>query len=428
MIFSRAPGPLTKNPKLFEVTLSKKVLVLNSGSSSLKFKLFSLDHLHVVAKGVVEEIGSPSANIKFQGCHDHALQRHDIEIEDHLQALKAMSDLLTKCGLITNLSQLHGIGHRVVHGGESFTSPVSIDQEVLKKIEELIPLAPLHNPANILGIKIALDHAPDVPQVAVFDTAFHHTMPAHAHLYALPRHLYEELGIRRYGFHGTSYSYVTRKAAKYIRKPYSEFSCICLHLGNGASIVAVKNGKCLDTSMGLTPLEGLVMGTRCGDIDPAIILFMARNLGMSIDDIDHLLNRQSGLRGICGDRDMRTIEKRAARGDTDAQLALDIFCYRARKYIGAYLSITGQPDCIIFTGGIGENSSLVRQNICQDLKWLGLELDPLINDSLDKMEKGRPAEISTKSSKIKILVIPTDEELEIARQTIKVIGNEKGQG
>ncbi len=395
------------------------VLVLNCGSSSLKFKLFSGHHLKVVAKGIVEEIGRSKSAVKFYKPDGSLIQQDSTEIRNHLEAIKVVSSLLSFWEIVPDLSQLSGIGHRVVHGGEFFTGPVLVDKKVIEQIKTLIPLAPLHNPANLTGIQVALEHAPQVPQVAVFDTAFHQTIPESSYLYAIPTRLYEKHGVRRYGFHGTSYSYVTKRAAKYLKKNYKCFSCICLHLGNGASAAAVKNGKSMDTSMGLTPLEGLVMGTRSGDIDPAIIPFIARNLGLSIDEIDSLLNKQSGLLGLCGESDMRTIEQRVETGDDQALLAIDIFCHRARKYVGAYMALTGRPDCIIFTGGIGENSSFVRQKICQDLDWLGIHLDQSINHKTKGLSN--PATISSKHSTIKVLVVPTNEELEIARQTLAVL-------
>ena len=402
------------------------ILVLNSGSSSLKFKLFSGHQLRVLAKGIVEEIGSNKSAVKFYRPDGSLIQKDSTKIQNHLEAIKVVSLLLSSWGMVPELSKLYGIGHRVVHGGEFFTGPVLINKKVIEQIKTLIPLAPLHNPANLTGIQVALEHAPQVPQVAVFDTAFHQTIPEYSYMYAIPRQLYETHGVRRYGFHGTSYSYITKRAARYLKKDYECFSCVCLHLGNGASAAAIKNGKCIDTSMGLTPLEGLVMGTRSGDIDPAIIPFIARNLDLSLDEIDNLLNKKSGLLGLCGESDMRTIEQKAAAGDSKALLAIDIFCHRAKKYVGAYMALTGRPDCLIFTGGIGENSSLVREKICQDLDWLGVHLEQSINHKTKGL--GTPSMISSKQSAIKVLVVPTNEELEIARQTLTVLGHASLEG
>ncbi|NPA95237.1 MAG: acetate kinase [Thermodesulfobacteria bacterium] len=397
-----------------------KVLVLNSGSSSLKFKIFSQKDLHVLSHGLIEEIGTGHGSYHLVDPSGQLIEGK-ANIPDHKAALDLMSALLKKHTGLDQLDHLYGIGHRVVHGGESFKKAVLIDEDVLETIKKLIPLAPLHNPANLLGIKIALEHAPNVPQVAVFDTAFHQGMPPHSYLYAIPKDIYEQHGIRRYGFHGTSYSYVTRQAARFLNKDYSSLSCICLHLGNGASCMALKDGECVDTSMGLTPLEGLVMGTRCGDIDPAIIFFLNRTLGMDIDDIDHLLNKKSGLLGLCGESDMRSIAKRFSAGDPDARIAIDLFCYRIKKYIGSYMAVIGRPDCLIFTAGIGENSTLVRQKVCEGLEHMGIRLDKELNEQ-PKSDKAPAYSISASDSDVHILVVPTDEELEIARQTIKVIG------
>ncbi len=401
-----------------------KVLVLNSGSSSLKFKVFSGQDLEVVAYGQVEEIGTDHSSYRLKGPSEKE-SNGQARIVDHRKALQIMSSLLKEHSIVNELSELTAIGHRVVHGGEFFTGSVKIDEQVIATIQRLIPLAPLHNPANLLGIRLALDHAPNVPQVAVFDTAFHQSMPPHSFLYAIPKDLYSQHGVRRYGFHGTSYCYVTRKAADFLNKDYEKFSCICLHLGNGASCAAVKNGVCIDTSMGLTPLEGLVMGTRCGDLDPAIIFFLNRTLGLTIDEIDSLLNRKSGLLGLCGERDMRSIEKRAHAGDTDAKTALELFCYRIKKYIGAYTAIIGQLDCVVFTAGIGEHSWLVREKVCKGLEHLGIRIDTGLNKDVSVGDSSSPTSLKAADSPIDILVVPTDEEFEIARQTVEVIGSMK---
>ncbi len=397
-----------------------KILVLNSGSSSLKFKIFSRTGLEAIAEGIVEEIGRPGASFRFTALGGKIHTKGEVNIHNHFEAIRVMSSLMKSGNIVHNLEELFGIGHRVVHGGESFTKAVLIDQRVIGAIEDLIPLAPLHNPSNLLGIKVAMEHAPAVPQVAVFDTAFHQGMPSHSFLYAIPKILYTRQKIRRYGFHGTSYSFVTRRAAQFMGRDTTDLSCICLHLGNGASIAAVKKGRCVDTSMGLTPLEGLVMGTRSGDIDPAIIFFLHRNLHMDIDEIDSLLNRDSGLMGLCGDSDMRTIEARIMSGDRDAETALELFSYRAKKYVGAYTAAIGGPDCIIFTGGIGEHSSLVRERICSGLECMGIKIDSMLNRSIPP-DNADVKNIEVPDSAVKVLVVPTDEELEIARQTLHVL-------
>jgi acetate kinase len=341
------------------------ILVLNAGSSSLKYKLFTMEPIQVLAEGIVEEIGEG--------------EYHD--------ALVRMESVLREHGL-ASLAEVDAVGHRVVHGGERFVESTRIDAAVIEAIEALIPLAPLHNPANLEGIRTAMALAPAVPQVAVFDTAFHQTMPSVAYRYALPRDLYKEVGIRRYGFHGTSHAYVARRAAMKLDQMPDTVNLITLHLGNGASVCAIKGGKSVDTSMGFTPLEGLVMGSRSGDIDPAILFFLARERGYSLDELDRLLNRESGLEGLCGEHDMRRIHARIAEGDRDAALALEIFVYRIRKYIGAYVAVLGRVDALIFTGGIGENDAVVREQILRDLPF-----------------------------DIPVQVIPTNEEREIAEQT-----------
>jgi len=311
----------------------------------------------------------------------------------------------------------------VVHGGEKFSDPAIMDEAALRTIEELIPLAPLHNPANLTGIKVMRELLPEVPQVAVFDTAFHQTMPARAFHYALPADFYKSYGVRRYGFHGTSHQYVAGEAARYLGKPLDTLNLITLHLGNGASAAAIERGRSIDTSMGLTPLEGLVMGTRCGDLDPAVHFYLARKTGRPFEEIEGILNKESGLKGICGVNDMREIQDRAEGGDTRAELAIEIFCYRVKKYIGAYYAALGFIDAIIFTGGIGEHSALVRMKACEGLSSLGIIIDERRNNA----EAGGVKEIQAKEAGVRILVIPTNEEYEIARQTVAVIGRVKGQ-
>ncbi len=392
-----------------------KILVLNSGSSSIKFQLFNAKTNESLVSGIIEQIGEKQscAKIKFG---DKELERN-IAIPNHQEGLEIMNSLLIESKIIKDLCEVDGIGHRVVHGGEEFSKPVIINESVIKQIEKLIPLAPLHNPANLEGIKSSIEHCPNVPQVAVFDTAFHSSIPPHAYMYALPYETYEKDGVRRYGFHGTSHHFVTKEAAKYLNIDINKLNAITLHLGNGASMSAVKNGKSIDTSMGLTPLEGLIMGTRCGDIDPAIIFYLARVEGKSIDELDNMLNKKSGLKGICGNNDMREVGEIAQKGDEKAKLALDMFSYRIKKYIGSYSAALGRVDCLIFTGGIGENDMDVRKNSCSDLNNLGISLDLEVNNQRVK----DIVDISSKDSRVKVLVIPTNEELEIALQVKSLI-------
>ncbi len=344
-----------------------KIAVINAGSSSLKFKLFDMDRREVLDSFLIEHIGEEGA-----------------EFQNHHEALKSID---------VDFNSLSAVGHRVVHGGEEFTKATLITEDVLKSIEKLAPLAPLHNPANVEGVVVATTATPTTPQIAVFDTAFHSSMPKEAYLYALSQEMYKKYGIRRYGFHGTSHSYVAKEAARLLKKELSELNLITLHLGNGASVCAIEGGKSIDTSMGFTPLEGLVMGTRSGDIDPAIVLYMLRELGMSPDEVDSELNKNSGLKGICGENDVRTIVQ---SDDKSAKLALQMMIRRIQKYIGAYMALLGRVDAIVFTGGIGENSSYVRESV----------MSSALFSSLD------------------VLVIKTDEELEIANECLKVLKGE----
>ncbi len=396
-----------------------KILVVNGGSSSLKYQLFAGDDTRVVATGLIERIGEATSlgQLEITGPHGVEQIKQEVAVADHGRAIERMLTMLQANRVLEDVSLLAGIGHRVVHGGETFHQPVFINEEVIAGIEALIPLAPLHNPVNLMGIRALFELAPAVPQVAVFDTAFHQSIPRHRYLYGLPGRLYEEYHVRRYGFHGTSHSYVSGQAAVYLGRPVEELRLITLHLGNGASAAAIEAGRCVETSMGMTPLEGLIMGTRCGDIDPAIVFYLARQTGMSMDELDDLLNRQSGLKGICGYNDMRTITALADQGDASAGLALDMFCHRLKKYIGSYMAILGKTDALVFTGGIGENSALVRQQSCQGLEALGIEVDLAKNRV--RAKKGR--EIQTEQSRVKVLVIPTDEELAIALQTRQCI-------
>ena len=397
-----------------------KILVLNAGSSSIKYQLINMENYAVIANGLIEQIGENSslARIKYLD-KEGAEQKieHKLPIPNHEIALKLMSALLIESSAIHDLNDLDGIGHRVVQGGSSFREPVIVDEWVASEIERLIPLAPLHNPGHLAGIKVSLEQSPSVPQVVVFDTAFHATMPPHAYMYAIPYHYYEDLKIRRYGFHGTSHRFVAKEAAKFMGKKLSQLNAITLHLGNGASVSAIQNGQSVDTSMGLTPLEGLMMGTRSGDIDPAVLFYLARKEGLDIETLDRVLNKESGLKGICGINDMREVGQMAEEGNEKAQLALEMFNYRIKKYIGAYSAVLGRVDCIVFTGGIGENAVNVRAKSCENLQNLGIEIDPILNQK----RSSRTMQISTKESPVTVLVIPTNEELEIALQTQEVI-------
>ncbi|MEU1786305.1 acetate kinase [Streptomyces sparsogenes] len=375
-----------------------RVLVLNSGSSSVKYQLLDMADGSRLASGIVERIGEGP-------------------VADHTAALKQVAEELTGQGLGLDSPALAAVGHRVVHGGTRFTEPTLITDEVVEEIEKLVPLAPLHNPANITGIKVARDLRPDLPQVAVFDTAFHATMPESAARYAVHRETADRYGVRRYGFHGTSHAYVSRATAALLGRDLTEVNTIVLHLGNGASASAVRGGVCVDTSMGLTPLEGLVMGTRSGDLDPAAIFHLARVGGMSVDEIDTLLNKRSGLLGLCGDNDMREIGRRMGEGDPDAQLAFDIYVHRLRKYVGAYAAVLGRVDAIAFTAGVGENSAAVREAALRGLSVFGIEVDAVRN-----AVRGSSARlISTQTSRVAVAVVPTDEELEIASQTYDLV-------
>lgn len=397
-----------------------KILVLNSGSSSLKFQLFDMQSMHPLAVGLIEQIGESQSHIKME--YGGAIIKKNHSVADHHTAITLMLELLKKQECLDDIHNLAGIGHRVVHGGEAFTQSALIDDEVIKIIEDLSPLAPLHNPANLIGIKITKEKAPQVPQVAVFDTAFHQTIPAEGYTYGLPYELYEQNRVRRYGFHGTSHYFVAKQAALHLGKELSATKIISLHLGNGTSATAIYHGKSMDTSMGMTPVEGLLMGTRCGDIDAGILFYLARETGRSIQELDDLANKESGLKGICGENDMRTIIEKAANGNERATLALGVFCSRIKKYIGAYLAVLNGADALVFTGGIGENASRVRELSCANMENLGLEIDLGKNKTACK-DQGCHA-IHTTSSQIKILVIPTNEELEIANQTLRHIPSE----
>ena len=399
-----------------------KILVINAGSSSIKYQLFDMEAGSVLAAGLAERIGEPVGRIKHKltnGAEKQEIIR-DLAIENHRQGLLKVVDLLTDAefGVIASPSEIQAVGHRVVHGGDKFSQPTVINAEVRTTIQELSPLAPLHNPANLTGIEVATEVFPNAIQVAIFDTAFHQTMPVEAYRYAIPQNLYDDHRIRSYGFHGTSHLYVSKKAIAYLNKPADETKLITLHLGNGASVAAVKGGKSVDSSMGFSPLPGLMMGTRSGDIDPAIVFYLGRNLGMSYDEIDNLLNKKSGLIGICGDNDLRDIQLRRKDGDPAATLALEMYAYRVKKYIGAYIAALNGLDALIFTAGAGENNVSVRWLSCLGLDYLGISLDENKND---RGVMGEVTEIQNAESKVKVLIIPTNEELEIAQQTLAVI-------
>ncbi|EFL17718.1 acetate kinase [Streptomyces sp. C] len=398
-----------------------RVLVLNSGSSSVKYQLLDMADRSRLAAGLVERIGEETSRLvhePFTGAGAEGGRRERLgPIADHGAALRAVAAELAADGLGLDSPELAAVGHRVVHGGTRFTRPTVIDDEVLAEIRSLIPLAPLHNPANVTGIEVARELRGDLPQVAVFDTAFHSTMPEHVARYAIDAATAEKYAIRRYGFHGTSHAYVSRTAAALLGKPVEDVNVIVLHLGNGASASAVRGGVCVETSMGLTPLEGLVMGTRSGDLDPAVIFHLARVGGLSVDEIDSLLNKKSGLLGLCGDNDMREVTRRAGEGDEAARLALAAYVHRLKKYIGAYTAVLGRVDAVVFTAGVGENASAVREAAIAGLEELGLALDLEANAA----RSPEPRLISPDYARVAVAVVPTDEELEIASQAYALV-------
>lgn len=390
-----------------------KILVLNSGSSSLKYQLFNVDgdKYEVLAKGLAERIGIDGSFVSIKIGEGEKIVK-EIALPTHQEAIKEVFALLLN-GVLKSMDELSGVGHRAVHGGEYFNKSVLINDEVIARIEELCSLAPLHNPASLLGIRAIKALLPDVPQVAVFDTAFHQTMKPEAFMYALPLEQYKKHKIRRYGMHGTSHLFVSREAAKLIGKEGNIITC---HIGNGASISAVKNGECQDTSMGFTPLAGVVMGTRSGDLDPIIPLYIMKTQNKTVDEVDNLLNKQSGMFGLCGYSDNRDVEAKYLAGDPDAITAMQVYTYSIVKYIGAYTAALGGADAIVFTGGVGENGSMVRKMICDRLAFMGIELDEEANNT-----RGKTIEISKPGSKVRVFVIPTNEELVIAQDTVKLI-------
>ncbi|MDE6575614.1 MAG: acetate kinase [Muribaculaceae bacterium] len=398
-----------------------KILVLNSGSSSVKYKLLDTagKEAKTLAEGGVEKIGLPDTFLKFKR-PDGSKEIVELGLSDHNGAIKAILENLTdpKVGCIASYDEIDAVGHRVVHGGEKFSASVIIDDAVKEKIRECYDIAPLHNPANMTGIEAITAIMPDVPQVGVFDTAFHQTMPAKAYMYPLPYRFYKEDGVRRYGFHGTSHRYVSQRVCEFLGVDINKQRIITCHIGNGASMAAVVNGKCVDTSMGLTPVEGLMMGTRVGDIDPGALTYLMSKHNLSPEELQKIINKESGVLGISElSSDMREIEAAVAAGNERATLALDMYMLRITKYIGAYAAEMGGVDIIVFTGGVGENQDGLRYDVCKTLGFMGVELDKEVNTGL----RGKEAVISTADSKVKVCVIPTDEELMIARDTEELV-------
>lgn len=395
------------------------ILVINCGSSSLKFQLINSESEQCIAKGLCERIGIDGSVITYSPA-DGEKEKTVTPMPDHTEAIRLVLEALTnpKTGVVKSLDEIGAVGHRVVHGGEKFAESVILDNEVMNAIEECNDLAPLHNPANLIGINACKKLMPNTPMVGVFDTAFHQTMPQEAYLYGIPYEYYEKYKIRRYGFHGTSHSYVSKRAAELLGREYEDLKIIVCHLGNGASVSAVKNGKCVDTSMGLTPLEGLIMGTRSGDIDPAIIEFIAHKEGKSIDEIMNILNKKSGVLGLSDNlsSDFRDLEDGFDRGDENAVRAMNAYCYRVAKYVGAYAAAMNGVDVICFTAGIGENGSLVRSMVCEYLGYLGVKLEEEAN-----AKRGEDLVISTSDSTTTVMMLPTNEELAIARETCRLV-------
>ena len=395
-----------------------KILVLNCGSSSVKYKLIDSESKDVLAEGGVEKIGLEGSFLKYKR-PDGSKGMLEVDMPEHHSAVTNILNLLTdeKEGVIKSFDEIDAVGHRVVHGMEKFNKSMLITPEVIEKVKECYCVAPLHNPANIIGIEAISSILPNVPQVGVFDTAFHQTMPAKAYMYALPYEAYSKYGVRRYGFHGTSHRYVSRRVCEFLDVPYEAQRIITCHVGNGGSITAIKGGVSIDTSMGLTPTEGLMMGTRCGDVDPGALVYMMQQEGLDADGISNLINKRSGVAGIMqGSSDMRNVEDGVHAGDERALLTLDMYEYRILKYIGAYAAALGGVDIIVFTGGVGENQLITRENICRQLEYLGVTFDAEANNC-----RGKEVVISGADSKVKVVVIPTDEELMIAQDTAAIV-------
>ena len=396
-----------------------KILVLNCGSSSIKYALYNMDDKSVMTSGGAERVGLDGAFVKVKLPNGEKKQiMHDIP--EHTEGVKFIFSLLTdpEIGVIKDLKEIDAVGHRMVHGGEKFNKSVLLTDEVLKAFEACIDLAPLHNPANLKGVKAVSELMPGLPQVGVFDTAFHQTMPAHSYLYAIPYELYEKYGVRRYGFHGTSHRYVSQRVCEFLGVNPADKKIITCHIGNGGSVAAVDGGKCVDTSMGLTPLEGLMMGTRSGDIDGGAITFLEKKLGLDADGMSNLLNKKSGVLGISGiSSDMREIDTAVEQGNERAKIALDMYNYRIKKYVGAYAAAMGGCDIIVFTAGVGENQSEMREAVCENMEYMGVKIDKEKNKGI----RGVEAVISAPDSKVTVCVIPTDEELMIATDTMNLL-------
>ena len=400
-----------------------KILVINAGSSSLKYQLYDMQDESVLAAGRVERIGMDSSILIHEPHHTDEITEVS-EILDHTIAIRKVLDKLTdaKVGVVKTINEIEAVGHRVVHGGESFSNSVLVDSEVKAEIRRLFDLAPLHNPAHMMGIKAVETNLPDVPQAVVFDTAFHQTMPKKAYMYAIPKVLYKKHKVRRYGFHGTSHNYVSQRAAEVVGRPLEDLKIITCHIGNGGSLTAVEGGKSIDTSMGMTPLEGLMMGTRSGDLDPAVVPFTMMKEDLTVNEVNSMLNKHSGLLAISGlSSDMREITDAMAEGEPNATLAFEMYVYRLRKYIGSYAAAMDGVDVIVFTAGVGENSIVIREATCEKLTFLGVEIDPELN----KIRSKEPRLISTPNSKVKVLVVPTNEELMIARDTYRLVQESK---
>ncbi|NLJ00990.1 MAG: acetate kinase [Bacteroidales bacterium] len=396
-----------------------KILVLNCGSSSIKYKLFEMESKEVVAQGGIEKIGMKGSFLKLTLPDDQQVMLEG-EILEHRAGIEYILGVLLseKYGCIKSLDEIDAVGHRVVHGGERFNTSVLITEEVIEILNASIELAPLHNPPNLKGIYAIQELMPDTPQVSVFDTAFHQTMPDYAYMYGIPYSLYEKYGIRRYGFHGTSHRYVSKRACEFLGVPYEEQRIITAHIGNGGSVTAIKNGKSIDTSMGMTPVEGLIMGTRSGDVDPGVISYIMEKEHMGTSGISTLLNKFSGVLGISGiSSDMREIEAGIKSGNTRAQLAMNTYNYRIKKYVGSYAAVLGGVDILVFTGGVGENQAVTRSDVCKNMEFMGIELDEELNASV----RAKEVIISKPSSKVKVVIIPTDEELTIAKDTVEIL-------
>ena len=396
-----------------------KILVLNCGSSSIKYALYNMDDQSVMTSGGAERVGLDGAFVKVKLANGEKKQiMHDMP--EHTEGVKFIFSLLTdpEIGVIKSLKEIDAVGHRMVHGGEKFAKSVVITPEVIKAFEEVSDLAPLHNPANLKGIRAVEELMPGLPQVGVFDTAFHQTMPQYSYMYALPYEVYEKYAVRRYGFHGTSHRYVSARVCEFLGVDYNKQRIITCHIGNGGSLAAVKNGKCMDTTMGLTPLEGIMMGTRSGDVDGGAVTFLQKKLGLNPDQMSDLLNKKSGVAGISGvGSDMRDLEAAVAAGNKRAKLATDMYNYKIKKYVGAFAAAMGGVDIIVFTAGVGENQASMRAEVCRDMEFMGVNVDEALNATI----RGKEAIISTPDSKVKVVVIPTDEELMIASDTAALV-------